>query len=208
MLASETSTYLAGLVGVRGARGLLSELSYHRYGETTVQTLSSIARSAARLGVRTAMLEHVKGDVEELFTDLTVAQASAWQQYTLAFSAKETGAQYFRLAGGNPVIASRTRALRQYFRYVRAGAVRIGAKSDAPSVRPVAFQGPADRFTVVLHVDRPAAIAIGRVPAGSYAATLTNDSRLDLDLGTWTLGQPGELRLDVPAAGVVALFRK
>ena len=119
--------YLEDLYRVPGVAPFLKELAYHRYGGVSDESLAEFARRAKAAGVSTAMLEHIGSDVEDLYSDLTVAHVSAWQQYTLAFPTTDNGAQYFQIVDGRPVVASRTRYLRQYFHYVRMGAQRLGS---------------------------------------------------------------------------------
>lgn len=198
--------YLDEIVAVPGARQLLSEIAYHRYRGVSPGALEALARRAAELGMRTSMLEHVRGDVEELYSDLAVGQVSAWQQYTLAFAARDTGAQYYRIVDGQPVVASRTRLLRQYFHYVRAGAVRIGAASDDRALRALAFEHPGGQVVVVLHVARPGEIAVRGLPAGPFGASLAGADFAGVELGPLTVGSDGTARLRAPRAGVLTIY--
>ena len=160
--------FLDEIVKVPGALTYLKEVAYHRYGGVSDANLVAIHERAAQYGLRTSMLEHIGSDVEDLYKDLTLAQISAWQQYTLAYPTTDNGAQYYYIKDGRPVAGQRTEALRQYFRYVRAGAYRVAAASDTPRVRPVAFTNPDGRVVVVLHLERREVLTVKGLPAGHY----------------------------------------
>ena len=160
--------FLDEIVKVPGALTYLKEIAYHRYGGVSDANLAAIHDRAAQYGLRTSMLEHIGSDAEDLYKDLTIAQVSAWQQYTLAYPTTDNGAQYYYIKNGRPVAGQRTEALRQYFRHVRAGAYRLGAVSDTPRVRPVAFTNPDGRAVVVLHLERREVITLKGLPPGRY----------------------------------------
>lgn len=160
--------FLDEIVQVPGALTYLKEIAYHRYGGVSDSNLAAIHARAVQYGLRTSMLEHIGSDAEDLYKDLTIAQVSAWQQYTLAYPTTDNGAQYYYIKNGRPVAGQRTEALRQYFRHVRAGAFRVGAASDTPRVRPVAFTNPDGRVVVVLHLERSEVLTLKGLPAGRY----------------------------------------
>lgn len=193
---------------VSGARSLLSELSYHRYSGVSDENLAALAARAKANGSRTSMLEHIGSDVEDLYKDLTVGQVSAWQQYTLAYPSDDDGAQYFPIIDGKAVMGSRSRYLRQYFHYVRMGARRLGARSDTPSLRSVAFQNVDGRLVIVMHVDKPGAIEVRGLRPGSYGASITTSSATGAELGDHMVGPNGILSLSAPAVGVLTAYRK
>ncbi|MGH7524901.1 MAG: hypothetical protein ACREK8_11380, partial [Gemmatimonadales bacterium] len=199
--------YLNAMVQVPGVAAYLKEFAYHRYAGVSAANLQAIASRGAALGLRTAMLEHIGSGVEDLYDDLTIGQVSAWQQFTLAFPGADNGAQYYSIVGGVPVIGSRTLGLRQYFRYVRAGAVRVGAASDnAAVVRPVAFTNVGNAPVVVLHMARAAAIALHGLRPGNYGVTTSDPAHAALaDL---TAGAGGSLTVNVPSAAIVTVYSK
>jgi len=201
-------TYFDGLAQVPGAAALLDQLSYHRYAGVSAANLAALAQRAATYGVRTAMLEHIESDVEDLYQDLTVGMASAWQQFALAFPTNDNGAQYYVINNGQPVLGSRTRALRQYFRYVRFGAVRIGATSTLSEVRPVAFRNANGRMVVVLHLAGARTVRVGGLDPGTYGVSITTGSVTGQELGDRAVGADGVVSLMAPAAGVLTLYRK
>ena len=139
--AAAAPSYFDELMKVPGAAALMTEISYHRYDGGANRVLPEIATRAKTFGLKTAMLEHLTGDARELYSDLTVADASAWQQYAIAtkrsvVEGDKDGYYYMLEVGtdGRPAIrmAQRTRSLAQYFRFIRAGAVRSGRLQPAP----------------------------------------------------------------------------
>ncbi len=65
-------------------------------------------------------------------------------------------------------MGDRTRFLRQYFRYIRAGALRVGATSDRPGMDPLAFVNTGGRPVVVVKADGPGSVDVVGLPAGRY----------------------------------------
>ena len=200
--------YVDDIDRVSGAQPLLSEIAYHRYSGVSDANLTALAARAKANGSRTAMLEHIGSDVEDLYKDLTVGQVSAWQQYTLAFPTEDNGAHYFAIINGQAVWGSRTRYLRQYFHYVRMGARRVGAQSNTPSLRPVAFQNLDGRLAIVMHVGEAGAIEVRGLRPGTYGASITTSSATGAELGDHVAGANGILSLSAPEVGVLTAYRK
>ncbi|MBL0169307.1 MAG: hypothetical protein IPP90_01085 [Gemmatimonadaceae bacterium] len=196
--------YFDDMIQVPGVPALLKELSYHRY--RGVSDGNSV--TCALIRHRTAMLEHINSDVEDLYKDLTIANASGWEQFALAFATSDDGAQYYTWNNGAPVLSRTARYLRQYFRYVRRGAVRVGARSDSSTVRPVAFQNTNGSMAIVMHLARGGELAVRGLPSGSYGASLTSDAQTGQELGVFSASATGEVRFSAPFAGVVTLYRK
>jgi len=200
------ATYLDEIVAVPGAQELLTEISYHRYRGVSQRALEALARRAARLGKRTAMLEKIGADVDDLHRDLTIGNVSAWQQFTLAYPTKDNGAQYYRIVDGRPVLGSRTRYLRQYFHYVRPGAVRIGTTVGDPALRVAAFLDRQGRAVVVVHLDAARDLTVRGLPAGRYGASLTNEQALAAELEPLLVGEDGVGRLRATSGGVLTIY--
>ena len=216
--ASAGARYFDEMVRVPGAANLISEFSYHRYRDPFPNdALPEIVKRARKLGVRTAMLEHVGGDAAELHADLTVGNASAWQQYGIAgnlgLQDKDRGGSYYLrdVAGRDgPKIrmAERTRGLAQYFRFVRAGAVRIGAMSSNSDVLPVAFRNPDGTSVVVANAAKPASMKVVGMPAGSYGVRYTTELETGRELPSVTISAGQPLLATVPGPGVMTLYQK
>lgn len=202
------TAYLDGIYSVPGVQSLLGELAYHRYGGASSANLAALAQRAKAAGARTAMLEHIGSDVEDLYTDLTVGQVSAWQQYTLAFPTPDNGGHYLQTANGSPVLASRTRYLRQYFHYVRLGARRLGAQSSTSELRAVAFENVGGGLVVVMHTGPSGPVEVRGLRPGSYGVSVTTDDLTSVELGNSVVGAAGTLTFTAPSAGVITAYRK
>lgn len=200
--------YLDGIYSVPGVRPLLGEIAYHRYGTVAPVNLGALAERAKSVGARTAMLEHIGSDVEDLYADLTIANVSAWQQYTLAYPAPDNGGHYFGIEGGRPVLGSRTRYLRQYFYYVRLGAQRVGATSNVSAVRAAAFENVNRGLVVVVHVNGSGPVQVKGLRPGNYGVSATTSSATWVELGPQVAGPEGSLSFTAPAAGVMTVYSK
>ena len=200
--------YLDGIYSVPGVRPLLGEIAYHRYGTIAPVNLAALAERAKSVGARTAMLEHIGSDVEDLYADLTIANVSAWQQFTLAFPTPDNGGHYFGIEDGRPVVASRTRYLRQYFHYVRLGAQRVGATSSTSAVRAVAFENANHGLVVVVHTNQSGPVEVKGLRPGTYGISATTSSVTWAELGPQVAGPGGSLSFTAPAAGVMTVYSR
>ena len=200
---ANTVPFLDLIVAVPDALQFLSEIAYHRYGGVSDANLAAIATRGSQYGLRTAMLEHIGSGVEDLYKDLTIANASGWEQYTLAFPTSDNGAQYYVISNGQPVMGSRTRALRQYFRHVRFGAFRVQATSDRAAVRPVGFTNVGGGPVVVLHVDAAQTFAIEGLRPGTYRITSSSPSAETI--GDVTAGADGVVRFASSVTGIITV---
>jgi hypothetical protein len=200
--------YFDALRQVPGALAALGTLSYHRYGGVSDANLTSLGQRASIYGVRTAMLEHIGSGVDDLYKDLTVGQVSAWQQFAMAYPNADNGGTYYPIISGQPQLGSRTRYLRQYFRYVRLGAQRVGASSTSGALRPVAFRNPDGRLAVVIHADQTGALTVRGLRPGQYGVSLTSSPTTTSELGTQTAGANGTLSFTTSATGVLTVYAK
>ena len=101
----------------------------------------------------------------------------------------------------------RTRHLAQVFMHVRAGAVRIDARSNASHLQTAAFMNDKGGITAILRArDRGGAVRIAGLRAGRYGLSFSADAGSfevwpDADLSTG-----GALDLNMPGPGVLAVF--
>jgi hypothetical protein len=153
------------------------------------------------------MLERIGSDVEALHQDLTVANASAWQQYTLAFPSEDNGAQYYTIQDKRPVMGKRTRYLRQYFRHVRAGAQRVGA-AGTDGIRCAAFVHGDGSIAVVIHTRVAGAVELHGLPAGRYGMSMTTDTLSGFELPQQTVGGTEPLTVVAPGKGVMTIYTR
>jgi hypothetical protein len=217
--------YLRDVLAVSGVRTYLKEASYHRYGG--VASIPAYASYALSQGLRTSMLEHGPGDVSELMYDLTVANVSAWAQEGISFNfpsqsainSQDSGfaANYLFIldvAPGSIQMGRRTAGFRQVFRYVDAGAVRVGASSNFGAVTPVVFRNPNGGIVVVQQATTAATWSVVGLPAGSYQITYSGEpagpcpnSCPQVTLNSQTITSGGSVSVSVPGAGVLTLFQ-
>ncbi len=186
----------------------LRELSYHRYGSTDTY-LTQLAQRGQAHGIDTAMLEHIGSDYNDLHNDLKIANNAAWEQYTLAYClSTDDGSMYYWAQGNSVSLASRAKMLRQYFKYIRAGAVRIDAKSGNGALDPVAFRNTNGKFVVVVRATAGASFTVTGVPAGTYGIKYSTPSQYNMDLADVTIGSSGTVPASIPGAGVITIYGK
>lgn len=195
-----TVPYLDAMVAVPGVLPYLKEVSYHRYQGYSVANLQGIATRAKALGLRTSMLEHIASGIDDLLEDVTVGNASAWQQYTLAYPTNDNGAQYLPIIGGRPVVGAMTRLLAPVFQSVKRGAVRIG--STSADYVTAAFLNPDGRVAVIARARASGTVTLLGLPAGRYAVTFTPESGLPT---TQSPTITGAFPFTIPGAGVLAV---
>lgn len=186
----------------------LVELSYHRYAGTGHDVLIALARRAAALGLRTSMLEHIASGYEDLHEDLSVGNTSAWQQFTLAYPSEDDGGHYFIVDARDPdrprvSMGRRTTFLRQYFRYVRPGAVRVSATTSDPRFDPLAFVNTGGEAVVVVKAAAAGTFAVQGLPRGRYDVSYTTDADTGVSRGVTRASADGRLILQIPASGVL-----
>ena len=191
-------------------RQYVKELSYHGYCSCPTSDTQAIGDTVTADGLTAGMLEKIGAAYNYLQMDLQLGHNSDWQQYTLAYPAVDTGAQYFTLdltIPTNPVITmgSRTRYLRQYFKFIPRGAVRIGATSVDPTFDPVAFINSNGKYVVVVKAAAGGTFTVGGLPAGTYGLKYTTDSQYDVDLPDVS---GLVVSASIPEAGVLTLYMK
>ncbi|HSJ66021.1 MAG TPA: hypothetical protein VK922_19210 [Gemmatimonadaceae bacterium] len=211
---SNAIEYFDEMIEVPGVLELLDEYSYHRYWNPSRAQARAIGERAQRHGLRTAMLEHIGSGHTDLHEDLVVAGVSAWQQFALAYGGRrpdrDQGGVYFRIDVSDPERprihwGQRTRYLRQYFHYVRPGAVRIGAASDSRAYDATAFRNATGATVVVVNAAQGGGVRIVSLPPGSYGTSYTTaEETADLPLTRVSAGDT--LRAFIPSAGVLTVY--
>ena len=209
--AANAVKYIDEIAQVPGALETVVEFSYHRYADATEDVLKDIASRGRLYGKRTSMLEWIGADQTTLYQDLTLANVSAWQQYTLAFSGRDDGGAYYKVkseeSGSEIAIGKRTRHLRQYFQCARAGAVRVAASSSNPNLAPVAFQDSRGSFSLTINAEAPGTAKIRGLSPQVYTISLTTDEA-DVRLPDAGLSGDGEMTVKIPSAGVLSICAK
>lgn len=208
-------TYFDDMMKVPGVSDRLAEFSYHRYGGVNTTNLTAIGSRAQQYNVRTAMLEKIGAGARELHDDLEVGRNSSWQRFIIggpATSSDDSGV-YFQVDVANPdepaiKWAGQTAYFRQYFRYIRNGAQRVGATSSANRIDPLAFVNTDGSIVVVFRAGDAGPVVIKGLPAGTYGLTWSANGRETQsgpDIGI-SQGQP--LNVAVPDDGVYTVFAR
>lgn len=197
-----------GILAVAGTAQYIAEASYHRYGATpTIADLNTIRDRAAARGARTGMLERIGADYKDLYEDLTEANVSAWRQLTLAFPGDDDGGHFYKVSGNTFTLSNQGWYLRQYFRYIRPGAVRLGASSTDTRIKPVAFRNRNGNIVVVAYTTQQATLTVAGLPAGTYQVSFTTASQRGATAAPVAVGAGGTLSTSIPAAGVITISR-
>ena len=196
----------------------LKEICYHRYGNPTEQFLADILAMAQTHGMRTSMGEWLKPDYvvrpyQALYNDLTQCNGSSWQQYTLGGPKGKDGQGYFTGAPAGPdkvELTNSARLLQQYFRYIRPGAVRIGAVSDDQDLKPVAFINKDGSYVVVVNAEATKSFQVKNLPAGRYRVVCTTAGRRPVRrrLPDLTLSAAQALKASITAKGVITVYQE
>jgi len=206
--AAQAVTYIDEIAAVPGAMNDVVEFSYHRYSGATDEVLKAIAERASLHSKHTSMLEWIGADHHTLHKDLKLANVSAWQQYTLAYSGRDNGGAYYKIDSESlgPAIrmGRRTRLLRQYFNCLRPGMVRVEAASSNSNFDPIAFEKTEGTASVVIKADLPGNISVRGLQPGRYSVSYTtDDSAVQPDTRVIAPGE--DLTVSIPSAGVLTI---
>ena len=161
--------YMQAMEQVPGALANFGQITYHLYWDPeNVEARRVIRQWGEKLKVPVAQTEWMGASdmplVRHLVLCLTEANAVAWDRYVrdLKVDAK----------AGTLNRQPTAWYLRQYFRYIRPGAVRVKMESPDPSVKPVAFLSPAKKPVMVfLNEGTARPVKIEGLPAGTYQAS-------------------------------------
>lgn len=215
---ANAATYYDAMMAVPGVPGLIDELAYHRYIAVSSGALHAIATRAARDGIRTSMLEHIGSGPDDLWTDLTVGNVSAWQQFAIAFCGNRDNLDnegvYYQINQTTPSqpkinITNHSKMLRQFFLFVRAGAVRIGATSTNSNRQDaIAFRNSNGRYVVIVHTPGAASFTVRGLPAGRYGFKYATATAWDVNLPDVTIASGGSVPAAMPSAGYLTIFQR
>jgi hypothetical protein len=204
-----TVQYLGGILAVPGTRPFIREITFHRYSDPPREVLRRIRDTAASLGLPTAMLEYLRGTEHHLYEDLTEANVSAWSRFSLAgpYGGPDQGGQYFfaDTAAGTFRYRSTTWPLRQYFRYIRPGDVRLGASSRNAGTEPVAFRRPDGGMTVVANIAGAADVTIAGLRPGRYQVSWSTRDQPGWTGPVVVVAAGAPLVTALPAAGTLTV---
>lgn len=207
--------YFDQLIQIPGVTQFISEVSYHRYGGATDAALQGFASRGAQYKIDTAHLEYIGATYHDLHADLTIANNSSWEQFALAFplGGNDDGSVYYEVNDSNPnnptlTFGSRAKFLRQYFRFIRAGALRIKATSTVGTFEPVAFVNTDGKFVVVTQAFGGGNLSLQGLPAGTYGIKYTTPTQYDVDVADTTISAGQSLTANIPRDGVITVYGK
>jgi hypothetical protein len=210
---SNAIDYFDEMAKVPGALELLDTFSYHRYRLERTAYAEEIWQRAREHGKKTAMLEKMGAGIDVLFEDLVVGHVSGWQQWAAA-ERLEFDYGHYALVDNRDATHTRilpakaSLLLSQVFRYVRRGAVRIGAASDRRDKRVVAFVNASGDQVVVVRARRAGgALTLRGLAPGRYGLRFVgNDDRVS-ELAPVDL-RNGELVTTLPGPGALAVYAR
>jgi MYXO-CTERM domain-containing protein len=207
-------TYFDQLAAVPGALTHLEELSYHRYGGVSAANLQALVSRADQNGLKTAMLEWWSGGntIDVFLDDLINGKNSAIQQATIAGpNAQPNDFSLYSMDITNPAspqlsMTNPTRLRRQYYKWVRMGAQRIGAGSSDPAFVPAAFVNTNGSRVVVVKGDTAGTVEVQGLPAGTYHINYSTLTDFDHQLPDVDLREGGVVAGALPGAGVITFY--
>ncbi len=213
-------TWFNNVVAVPGASNYISEVSYHRYANIINSDLATLTARTAQFGKFPAMLEWIGANYTTLHDDLKVGNNSSWSQFVLAGPSTnaDDGGKYFLVDSTNPssptiIVGGRTKFIRQYFKYIRPGAVRIGATTVNVIFDPIAFRNTNGNYVVVVKALGGGNFSIGNLPAGTYGIFYTTGdgvtaTQYDVQLADQVINTGDVLSTNIPAAGAITIYAK
>lgn len=206
-------SYFDALAAVPGALSALDEICYHRYGGVSDANLQTLASRGQQNGKRTSMLEwwSTGNGIDVLFKDLTMGRNSAWQQGSLAGIGPVSDDMALYMVNTNapaPVVQvnRKTRLLRQVYRFVRRGAVRVAATTSTPNLQPVAFLNADGRAVVVIRATAGGSFNVAGLPAGTYGLNYSTAAQFNQSLPGQTIEIGGAVAASIPAAGALTIY--
>lgn len=212
----QITKYMKALKNTPNALKYMGQLTYHLYWDpTNISHRNEIRDWAHQLGITAAQTEWLEGInigvMEALFLDLTEANASAWEQYGLCWTAnrynKGGGGDYFVINPGYSTYYMNTNTwyLRQIMNYVRPGDVRIEISSSDPKIKPMAFLKADGRQTlVIINSDSKAEdIEIKNLSPGRYHIIQTDHNEKGKKLAPQFVKGGGTLEFRIPGKGVI-----
>ena len=206
--------YFDEMVKVPGVLQKLGTFAYHRYGKQGTSLVEEIQARARKHGLKTAMLEYLDGDIDVLLEDLLVGHVSSWQQWAAAGKSEWGGSKsfYVFVDDSNPSnvrisVSDLSLHLAQVFRFVRRGAVRIGAISDNAAVISAAFINRDGGQVVILRArEAGGSVRIAGLAAGRYAARFVDNDRRAEDRPPIAINAGETLTLELNRPGVLTVY--
>ena len=205
--------YLDDMLAIEGVEEHLSEICYHRYDiGNSGSGLAAITSRAKTNGLQTSMLEWFGASYTTLHQDLKTGNVSAWSLYVIAGKHSSNGFLYkIDDSNANDVkleVTSRSRHLRQYFKFVRPGATRIEATTSNANFDPVAFENANGTNVVVVKCSGAGDVTVNDLPAGTYEISYTTASEYAKTVANQTIAAGEAISTSIPAAGALTIAAK
>lgn len=205
-------TFFDQLAAVPGATDVMTEISYHRYTGVSDANLQALADRAQTHGIGTSMLEWWTGanGYETLHHDLELGANVAWQQGVVC-GVGPGGAAWAYVDDTDPgdpevFLNDMTAFTSLYYRWVRAGAVRVGASASSGTVDPLAFVNPDGTVTVIANAAATTDLRVAGLPAGTYGITYVIDAEAGaVDLPDVVVSEGDPLVTSIPWEGVLTV---
>ena len=204
--------YFDQMIAVPGVLPVLREFSYHRYGGVSPESLRAIAARARQYGIDTSMLEWWSNSngYATLHEDLKIGNNSAWQQGAIggALGAQMAICEIDDSNAAHPqvLLTDKTKFLRQYYKFVRPGAVRIEATSQQTAFDPLAFINADGSYIVVVKCNAGGEFSIQGLTAGTYGIKYTTAGEYDVDLPQQVINSGQAVTAHIPQAGVLTVY--
>jgi hypothetical protein len=214
--AANAPIYIDQIASTAGAMQYVSEFSYHRYCCASDEVLGRIADRTILYNKRSGMLEWIGADYNTLHQDIKVGRVSSWQQFTLAGPTSwgpDSGDRYYIINDSNVnnptiIMGSRTKFLRQYFKFIRPGAERIDAASGNTNFDPLAFINTNGNYVVVVKASTGGSFNIIGLPSGTYGIKYTTASQYDFNLPDASISVGQTVTTNIPSSGVITVYKK
>lgn len=215
---ANTLDYFSAIKNVIGSTNVskyIQEISYHRYcGSVDDGTLQSVGNTAKQYGIGASMLEWMGASYPELHKDLTLGNNIAWSQYTIAApyawsqGTDNGGAYFIQNSTSGPIeMGWRTKFLRQYFRFIRRGAVRINATTTNGTFDPVAFINSDGKTVVVVKAGGSGSFSVNGLPNGTYGISYTTNAQYNVNPADVNVTN-GNIATSIPTAGAITIYAK
>jgi len=204
---ANTVPFFDAAIAVPNALQFVKEISYHRYGGSSLANVQAIAARAAQYGIRTVMNEwwDASNTYLTLHEDLRFGNNSAWEQSALAGA---NGYYVIDPATQQVNITPKTKLMRHYYKYVRPGAQRIDAQSGNSNFAPLAWINKDGKYVCVVKASVAGSFSVSNLPAGTYGSFYTTNSVYDVQLPDVTITAGQSVNASIPDLGVLTIYRK
>jgi hypothetical protein len=190
----------------------VDELSYHRYSNCSLAELAQNRDAAAADGNNLAMLEwwDSANSYLTLHDDLGPSgNGVAWEGGVIAYpNQPDKGGVYFLVdsSTNSITIASRAKFYRQYFKWIRRGALRKATSTTNANFDALAFRNTGGNYTVVVNCLTSGSFTIGGLPAGTYHITYTTASAYNQSAADQAITSGQYISTSIPAAGALTVY--